>query len=245
MAALYTYPEHEGRARFSPAAWTGEHGKRAVDLAWEQATQHRPESDDKRWEQVCASFPEGLREACLELYRAGLGRMRAYLLERLRALRAETTRVYGYRDDGDGGFVLGPPPSAQDARHEREAKALARALLERFCEAHPAVLHLEESERVRKARENDAKRAAEMAAHDAFLAEVDRVRGTPEAAPEEHVAELVAWTKSHRDAGEDEVHAWWGALDDARRTPWGRSWAEKEIQRAKVLVHEALLCDAP
>lgn len=82
MPALYTYPEHEGRARFSPAMWLGEHGERTVDLAWERANaQHAPDDhgDTLWWLDHSTTFPDWCRGDLQELYTEALQRMRAYL----------------------------------------------------------------------------------------------------------------------------------------------------------------------
>lgn len=82
MAALYTYPEHEGRDRFSPAKWTGRHGERAVDLAWTRANEAATNEDGYDatwWGEHEAEFPEEMRGELYGLYAEALARVRSYL----------------------------------------------------------------------------------------------------------------------------------------------------------------------
>jgi len=241
MASLYTYPEQQGRARFVPAAWTEKHGERAVDLAWKQATHGDPPGDTQNWLASADTFPTEIREECQGLYHEALVRMRPYLLEQLRSLRADASHIYGQREDGDGGFVRDAPPSAEQARRQLSAAEEAREALDDFCREHPGVVRLEEAEQRRRTEEHAAQRAANEARRAAFREDVRRARGTPEAAPEQHVGELLPALKEALQRGVDPALAWYGVADTFGRTfAWAGSWTGDEWKRAKALVHAAL-----
>ena len=135
-------------------------------------------------------------------------------------------------------------PSAQEHRDQQTERAMAVAALEQFVSAHPEVLELEVSERRRKEEEHNHQMAAEDARRAAFWAEVDRIRGTQEASPEAHAEEMAAWLREKFSKGADPVLAWYAVSDKASNTPWGRSWTEREWERAKELVHAQIAGDA-
>lgn len=82
MAALYTYPEETGRARFGSAAWTGAHGTKTLDWAWDRAQEDadiHSDFDTAYWVERENELPKELRDELFAMYQDALKLMRAYL----------------------------------------------------------------------------------------------------------------------------------------------------------------------